>query len=162
VKSFSTRRKNRARDVLRQILHLARRHYEIQDLTLGLKVFNDSEESDGYGDDSDDDIHPFAAQEVERILAVAEGWEHSLITVYFLMGLRRGEGLGLTWKNVFLDEGHVLVTHSLGRYGRTRPKTTASRRKVQFGPCVRADLIAQRRRVELSSPHVFLIERVPR
>jgi hypothetical protein len=56
---------------------------------------------------------------------------------------------------VFLDEGHVLVTHSLGRYGRTRPKTTASRRKVQFGPRVRADLIAQRRRVELSSPHVF-------
>jgi len=37
----------------------------------------------------------------------------------------------------------------------TGRKPTASRRKVQFGPRVRAQLVAQRRRLELSSPHVF-------
>lgn len=70
-------------------------------------------------------------------------------------GLRRGEGLGLTWNNVFPDDGHLVVTHSVGRYGRSKPKTTASRRKVQFGPRVRAELVAQRRRVGLSSAYVF-------
>jgi integrase len=152
---LSMRRKNMARDVLCQILDLAHSHYQIQDLTLGLKVFKNSEESDDSSSDSQDDIHPFAGEEVEKILGTAEGWERSLATLYFFTGLRRGEGLGLTWNNVFLDEGYLLVTQSLGRYGRTKPKTTASRRKVQFGPRVRAELAAQRRRVELSSSHVF-------
>ena len=144
-----------ARDVLCQSLDLARRHYRIEDLILGLKVFRNVEESDGHGVDSEDDIHPFAPEEVEKIVASAEDWEQSLITLYFFTGLRRDEGLGLTWNNVFVDDGHLIVTHTLGRYGRTRPKTTASRRKVQFGPRVRTQLVAQRRRVELSSPHVF-------
>ena len=148
-----------ARDVLCQSLDLARRHYRIEDLILGLKVFRNVEESDGHGVDSEDDIHPFAPEEVEKIVASSEDWEQSLITLYFFTGLRRDEGLGLTWNNVFVDDGHLIVTHTLGRYGRTRPKTTASRRKVQFGPRVRTQLVAQRRRVELSSPHVFPIAR---
>jgi integrase len=77
------------------------------------------------------------------------------LALYLFTGLRRGEGLGLTWNNVFPDDGHLIVTHSVGRYGGTKPKTTASRRKVQFGPRVRAELLAQRRRVELSSAYVF-------
>jgi integrase len=95
------------------------------------------------------------APEVERIVDVAEGWEKSLVALYFFTGLRRGDGLGLTWNNVFPDDGHLIVTRSVGRYGRTKPKTTASRRKVQFGPRVRAELLAQRRRVKLSSACVF-------
>ena len=114
-------------------------------------MFRNGEESDG----CEDDIHPFAPEEVEKIVATAEDWEQSLITLYFFTGLRRAEELGLTWNNVFLDEGHLIVTHSFGRDGGTKPKTTARRRNVQFGPRVRAHLIAQRRRVELSSPHVF-------
>jgi integrase len=152
---LSARRKNMARDVLCQILELARQHYRIDDLTLGLRVFRDADEADGEGSDSDDEIHPFAPDEVERIVEAAEGWEKSLVALYFFTGLRRGEGLGLTWNNVFPDDGHLIVTHSVGRYGRTKPKTTASRRKVQFGPRVRAELLAQRRRVELSSAYVF-------
>ena len=152
---LSARRKNMARDALCQILDLARQHYRIDDLTLGLKVFRDSEESASEGVDSDDEIEPFAPDEVERIIDTADGWERSLVAVYFFTGLRRGEGLGLTWNNVFLDDGHLIVTHSVGRYGRTKPKTAASRRKVQFGPRIKAELFAQRRRVELSSPHVF-------
>ena len=61
----------------------------------------------------------------------------------------------MTWNNVFPDHDYLVVTHSVGRYGRTRPKTTASRRKVQFGPRVRAELLAQRRRIKLSSAYVF-------
>jgi integrase len=100
--------------------------------------------------DSDDEIHPFAPDEVERIVDAAQGWEKSLVALYFFTGLRRGEGLGLTWNNVFPDDGNLIVTHSVGRYGRTKPKTTASRRKVQFGPRVLAELLAQlKRRVNL-------------
>lgn len=152
---LSTRRKNMARDVLCQILGLARQHYHIEDLTLGLKFFRDSEESASEEAESDDEIQPFAPDEVERIIDAADGWMRSLILVYFFTGLRRGEGLGLAWSNVFLDDGHLIVAHSVGRYGRTKPKTTASRRKVQFGPRVKAELLAQRRRVEFSSPYVF-------
>ena len=144
-----------ARDVLCQILELARQHYRIDNLTLGLRVFRDADEPTNEGSDSDDDIHPFAPDEVERIIDAAGGWEKSLVALYFFTGLRRGEGLGLTWNNVFPDDGHLIVTHSVGRYGRTKPKTNASRRKVQFGPRVRAELLAQRRRVELSSAYVF-------
>jgi Phage integrase family len=100
--------------------------------------------------DSDDEIHPFAPDEVERIVDAAQGWEKSLVALYLFTGLRRGEGLGLTWNNVFPDDGNLIVTHSVGRYGRTKPKTTASRRKVQFGPRVLAELLAQlKRRVNL-------------
>jgi integrase len=152
---LSARRKNMARDVLCQILELARQHYRIDDLTPGLRVFRHTDEPDNEGSDSDDDIHPFAPDEVERIVDAAEGWEKSLVALYFFTGLRRGEGLGLTWSNVFPDDGYLVVTHSVGRYGRTRPKTTASRRKVQFGPRVRAELLAQRRRIKLSSAYVF-------
>jgi len=153
--TLSARRKNMARDVLCQILELAKQHYRIEDLALGLRVFRDADESNGEGSDLDDEIHPFAPEEVERIIEAAEGREQSLVALYFFTGLRRGEGQGLTWNNVFPDDGHLIVTHSVGRYGRTKPKTVASRRKVQFGPRVRADLPAQRRRIELSSPYVF-------
>jgi Arm DNA-binding domain len=41
---LSARRKNMARDVLCQILELARQHYRIDDLTPGLRVFRDADE----------------------------------------------------------------------------------------------------------------------
>jgi hypothetical protein len=92
---LSARRKNMARGIRCQILDHARRHYHIQDLTSGLKVFKDSEVPED-GDDPADDIRPFTANEVEKILGKAEGREHSLICLYFFTDLRRGEGLGLT------------------------------------------------------------------
>jgi integrase len=61
----------------------------------------------------------------------------------------------LTWSNVFLDDGRLIVSHSIGRHGKSKPKTFASQRKIQFGPRVRAELLLQCRRVELSSPYVF-------
>jgi len=70
---LSARRKNMARDVLCQILELARQHYRIDNLTLGLRVFRDADEPANEGSDSDDDIHPFAPDEVERIIDAAGG-----------------------------------------------------------------------------------------
>ena len=32
---------------------------------------------------------------VERIIDAAEGWEQSLVALYFFTGLRRGEGTGV-------------------------------------------------------------------
>lgn len=71
---LSTRRKNMGRDVLRQIRHLPRRHYEIQDLTLGLKVFKNSEESDGYGDDSTTIFTPSRLRKSRGSLQLPKCW----------------------------------------------------------------------------------------
>jgi len=57
-------------------------------------VFRNVEESDGHGVDSEDDIHPFAPEEVEKIVASAEDWEQSLITLYFFHGTRARRGTG--------------------------------------------------------------------
>jgi integrase len=153
---LSVRRRNMAREVLCQILGLAQQYYSIADLSSSLKVFRhietvgDSEEAD-YGGE----IRPYSEEEVERIIEAAEDWERSLVTVYFFTGLRRGELIGLTWSNVFLERDYLIVAQTVGRYGKTKPKTSGSRRKVQFGARVREELLAQRRRVEFSSIYVF-------
>jgi integrase len=152
---LSARRRNMARDALCQVLDLARQYYQIPELTLGLKVFKKLDDVDDQSDEGEGEIRPYGEEEVERIIDAANGWERGLVTLYFFTGLRRGEGIGLTWNNVFLDSGYLIVAQTLGRYGKTRPKTPASRRKVQFGPRVRSELIEQRRRVELSSTFVF-------
>ena len=152
---LSSRRKNMARDVLCQILSRARERFRIEDLSVGLKVFKQVEESEDGEADGIEDIHPFSPEETERIIEAAPDWRRALVTLYFFTGLRRGEGLGLTWNNLSLDESQLIVAQSVGRYGRTRPKTAASRRRVQFGPRVRDELLAQRRRVELASSYVF-------
>jgi len=152
---LTVRRRNMARDVLCQILGLARQYYGI-DLMSSLKVFRHVEgvvESDEA--DHDDEIRPYSEEEVERIIEGAEDWERSVVTVYFSTGLRRGELIGLTWSNVFLERDYLIVVQTVGRYGKTKPKTSGSRRKVQFGARVREELLAQRRRIEFSSAYVF-------
>jgi hypothetical protein len=60
-------------------------------------VFRNAEESDGHGVDSEEDIHPFAPEEVGKIVASAEDWKQSRITLYFFHGTaaRRGTGTNL-------------------------------------------------------------------
>ena len=99
---------------------------------------------------------PYNADQIEAIIAAAEGWERALVTLYFFTGIRRGEGLALTSDRVYLDRDRALINRSLSvRYGVTTPKTKSSRRMIQYGPRVRAELSKQRERVQLRSKYVF-------
>lgn len=151
---MSLRRKNMARDVLCQILDLAGRRYGIGDLTLGLKVFRNAQSP--------------------TVTA-------SILKTIFTRSLRRksrrsspGGGLGAVADHPLFFHGTAArrgtgtnleqcVRRRWSPYRHPSPwaiwpdqaENNASRRKVQFGPRVRAQLVAQRRRVELISPHVF-------
>jgi len=133
--ALSTRRKNMAWDVLKQIIEFARARKLLgEDLLLGMKTFKDS------GQASDGDMHlseeepddgeatPYRAEEIEIIVAAAEGWARALVTFYFFTGVRRGEALALTWDRVYLDRDRVLINRCLSdRYGVSMPKTKSSR-----------------------------------
>src|SRR6202035_4419243 len=80
----------------------------------------------------------------------------ALVALYFFTGIRRGEAVALTWDRVYLDRDRALINRSLSvRYGITTPKTKSSRRMIQYGPRVRAELSKQRERVQLRSKYVF-------
>lgn len=149
-------------DVLSQILDFARvRKFLSEDLLLGMKPFKDSGEAKDedfeLADEPEDaDVMTYDADQIGAIIAAAEGWERTLVTLYFFTGIRRGEALALTWDRVYLDRDRALIKGSLSvRSGITTPKTKSSRRMIQYGPKVRAELLKQRDRVQLRSKFVF-------
>src|SRR5713226_7225020 len=132
-----------------------------EDLLLGMKPFKDSgqakdEDFDLADEPEDADVMPYDADQIEAIIAAAEGWERPFVTLYFFTSIRRGEALALTWDRVYLDRDRALINRSLRtRYSSTTPKTKGSRRLIQYGPRVRAELLKQRERVQLRSKFVF-------
>jgi hypothetical protein len=45
-------------------------------------------------DEPDDaDVMPYKADQIEAIIAKAEGWERALVTLYFFTGIRRARHL---------------------------------------------------------------------
>jgi integrase len=85
----------------------------------------------------------FAWTEVVAMLKAVEGtrWE-AAFWVLATTGMRVSEVLGLEWKNIDLDTGHVRIEHRTGRiYGRPgvslgELKTRASKRDVIIPPIV--------------------------
>jgi hypothetical protein len=86
-------------DVLNRILEFARvRKLLNEDLLLGMKPFKDSgpakDEDYELADEPEDaDVMPYDSDQIEAIIAAAEGWERALVTLYFFTGIRRGEAL---------------------------------------------------------------------
>jgi integrase len=66
-------------------------------------------------------------------------------------GLRRGEALGLRWREVDLDAGRARITHTLGsiswRVVAGQPKTAAGRRPIALDPITVGVLRDHRRRM---------------
>lgn len=87
--------------------------------------------------------------DVTAVLAASEGLRYSpVLKLIAATGLRRGEAIGLHWKDVNLDAGELKVRHTLGRVGNellvTEPKTQRSRRTIPLSPAVVKLLKAQR------------------
>jgi integrase len=87
--------------------------------------------------------------EAQRLLQTVQGirW-HSLYVLALLLGLRRGELLGLRWSDVDLEAGTLTVRQHLVRAGGElriqAPKTRRSRRTLSLPPQVQAALRRQR------------------
>src|SRR5690606_19097208 len=61
---------------------------------------------------------PWSVEEARRFLESAKTANDPMYAAYVLilvLGLRRGEALGLTWPEVDLDNGELTVLHSLAR-----------------------------------------------
>jgi integrase len=67
----------------------------------------------------------------------------AIVLVALGTGLRRGELLGLRWSAVDLLEGRLTVREALVRGKTSAPKSRASRRVIELGPCTRTALEGQ-------------------
>jgi len=101
------------------------------------------------------DINPLTFEEVEKLLGLATGWEHSLFTVLLLGGLRPNEALALRWNDIDFPRNQILVRTSMSRHGRGTPKTRRSVREVEMLPPVRQALDTQRERSQWRHYLVF-------
>lgn len=72
------------------------------------------------------------------------------------MGLRQGEALGLTWRDIDLETGYLRVNRQLqridGRFELVEPKTARSRRTIVMPASITAALKNHRERQELERP----------
>lgn len=90
-----------------------------------------------------------SAETARQVLAAVEGTRlEGLVTLTLFTGLRQGEALGLRWSDVDLDACTLRVGRALQRLRRgpgnpsplvlVEPKTSRSRRSVDFPPAVAA------------------------
>jgi integrase len=92
----------------------------------------------------------------DDLVAKTEGEERAwreqarvLFLVLVATGLRRGEALGLRWREVYLadpDGPYLRVAETWVRYGVDTPKSEAGERTIALGPRLAAELFEHRRR----------------
>jgi len=88
-----------------------------------------------------DEIIPPAARVIRRLLELAQGEDHRMFAYLHLLtytGLRRGEGMALTWENVNLDLGTLFVASTVVKVKQRlllkRPKTRRAVRTIDLDP----------------------------
>ncbi|MET1011433.1 MAG: site-specific integrase, partial [Actinomycetota bacterium] len=97
------------------------------------------------------EIKPWSASETAQFLSAAEGDRlHAAFVLMATAGLRRGEALGLAWRDLDLDQGTASVRRALVLVGNVptfnEPKTNAGRRSVPLAVQTVAALKAHRKR----------------
>jgi integrase len=85
-----------------------------------------------------------AQAEIEGSRSSAEWWRLARTITFTALGtaMRRGELLGLRWRDVHLLDSHVVVREALVNGTTTTPKGRASRRVIELGPRT-AQLLAE-------------------
>jgi integrase len=101
-----------------------------------------------------------SAEELQRFLNHVDSRYRLLFEVAALLGLRRGEVLGLTWEDIDLEEGTLTVSHSLQRvesadkakrkraFSLVEPKTEKARRTLSLP----SYLVTEMKKHKLQSP----------
>ena len=96
------------------------------------------------------EVTPLSLEQAHRLLeSVREHRLEVLLTMAVVTGMRRGELLALTWSNVDLERGSLLVVHTVDyipKYGyvQTEPKTKAGKRLISL-PSFLIDLLKSHR-----------------
>ena len=106
-------------------------------------------------------VHALTDEQCEQLLAATKGTRvYPFIVVCLFCGLRRGEALGLMWKDIDFDQKIMRVERSIVHPVECRRgminkelKTSASRRKIPMSPEVIAVLKAEKRKT--NSMYVF-------
>ena len=97
------------------------------------------------------ELRALTPEQVRRLLSAADVTPHSaLVRIAVLTGMRRGELLGLRWRDLDLDSGELHVQQTAQRItGRgvifRQPKTRLSRRSIALSPEAVRVLRAHRR-----------------
>ena len=97
------------------------------------------------------EIRPFTPEEARQFLDHIRGDRlEALYSVALTMGLRQGEALGLRWRDIDLDRGHLRVTNQLQRVDSrlvlVEPKTRGSRRTIVMPASIGVALRVHRQR----------------
>ncbi|HLI06515.1 MAG TPA: tyrosine-type recombinase/integrase [Ktedonobacteraceae bacterium] len=96
------------------------------------------------------DIKPLTMEQAKNLLEVVRGHRlETLLTMALTTGMRRGELLALRWSDVNLEEGTVIVKHTvdyIARYGyvENEAKTEAGRRMIIL-PAFVVDMLKKHR-----------------
>jgi integrase len=101
------------------------------------------------------DMHPLAPEEANHLIASAESLDDRWAPLWRMLldsGARLGEALALTWNDVDLERGSIIITKTLQRVARDGvpvigdPKTARSRRMIPLSPATTRALRAHRAR----------------
>jgi len=95
---------------------------------------------------------PFSADEVARLLAIADGWFRNLLALLFYTGMRPGEALALTTDDVNLLAKTISISKNMRRGIVTTPKTRYSIRTVPILEALEPYILDQLRTVDGGGP----------
>jgi integrase len=106
--------------------------------------------------DEEDEVDPFTADEVERIIAACRpGWERRLVSVAFETGLRISENFGLKRADIDLGDRVLRIRQTWSRFGEGAVKNRRSRRSISLSADAARALREQLADIELRSPWLW-------
>lgn len=102
------------------------------------------------------EIDPFSKSEIQRIISAEEGQTQNLYALLFFSGVRIGEAIGLTWRDIDF-ENNVLKIRRQVRFGESTPlKTQNSIRDIPIIDVLKPFLENQFNLTGKSDSYVFL------
>lgn len=124
-----------------------------------IKPMSSTDNDDGFGDESDTDIDPFSLEEVELLIANADGWFKNMLAVLFYTGMRHGELAGLQWQDIDFQNDLIYIRRAKKRDNRLGPTKTGKKRKINMLPPVKKALKEQYRLTGLANSFIFVNEK---
>ncbi|MDD3769246.1 MAG: site-specific integrase [Sulfuricurvum sp.] len=103
------------------------------------------------------DVEPLSADDVRRLLDVAEGWYRNFLAVAVYTGMRTGEMIALRWEDIDMEAGYIRVRHSITRGVLSTPKTLESIRDIPIMPALTKYLKNQFLETGLHGGFVFTV-----